>query len=275
MRTDIRQRARLIESYGEVPAVEGSESKLGQVFLQLMLNAGQSIGDGDAMDNEVRVETSVDARGRVLVAIADTGVGIASAQQPFVFDPFFTTKPGNVGGVGLALCAQLVTALGGTISFESEPGKGSVFRVALPAAARGSSPTSIQPATQREPKRARVLVVDDESMVVSVVARFLGDDHEIVPALSARQAHDLINRGPPFDVILCDLMMPHMTGMELHALLSRSRPEQAKRMVFMTAGAFTPRARTFLESVPNPRLEKPFDPQVLRVLVQRIAQEQD
>ncbi|HMI93714.1 MAG TPA: response regulator, partial [Polyangiales bacterium] len=76
-----------------------------------------------------------------------------------------------------------------------------------------------------------------------------------------------------FDVILCDLMMPHMTGMELHAKLLRSHPEQAKRMVFMTAGAFTPRARAFLESVPNPRLEKPFDPQSLRALIERLAQE--
>jgi PAS domain S-box-containing protein len=271
VRTDIRQRARLVENYGEVPAVEGSESRLGQVFLQLMLNAAQAIGEGDALDNEVRVETSVDTRGRVLVAIADSGAGIPREQQPRVLDPFFTTKPGNVPGVGLPLCAQLVASLGGHISFESEPGKGSVFRVALPAAARSSSPTAIQPATEQAPRRARVLVVDDESMVVSVVARFLGDDHEIVPALSARQAHDLISRGPKFDVILCDLMMPHMTGMELHALLSRTRPEQANRMVFMTAGAFTPRARMFLESVPNPRLEKPFDPQVLRVLVQRLA----
>jgi CheY-like chemotaxis protein len=122
------------------------------------------------------------------------------------------------------------------------------------------------------PRRARVLVVDDESMVVSVVARFLGADHDIVPALAARQALELITRGPAFDVILCDLMMPHMTGMELHATLLRAHPEHAKRMVFMTAGAFTPRARAFLDSVPNPRLEKPFDPQSLRALIDRLAQ---
>jgi signal transduction histidine kinase len=273
LRTEIRQRARLVENYAEVPAVDASEGKLGQLFLQLMLNAAQAISDGDTDGNEVRVETAVDPRGRVLVAISDTGAGIASDQHARVFDPFFTTKAGNSHGIGLSLCAQLVAGMGGTISFESEPDKGSVFRVALPPAARSASPIPLQPSMRAAPRRARVLVVDDESMVVSVVARFLGDDHEIVPALAARQALELISRGPRFDVILCDLMMPHMTGMELHAKLLRSHPEQAKRMVFITAGAFTPRARVFLDSVPNPRLEKPFDPQSLRALIERVAQD--
>jgi CheY-like chemotaxis protein len=273
LRTEIRQRARLVENYAEVPAIDASEGKLGQLFLQLMLNAAQAISDGDADGNEVRVETAVDPKGRVLVAISDTGAGIASDQHARVFDPFFTTKTGNAHGIGLSLCAQLVAGMGGTISFESEPDKGSVFRVALPPAARSASPIPHQPSMRAAPRRARVLVVDDESMVVSVVARFLGDDHEIVPALAAHQAMELISRGPRFDVILCDLMMPHMTGMELHAKLLRSHPEQAKRMVFMTAGAFTPRARVFLDSVPNPRLEKPFDPQSLRALIERIAQD--
>ena len=271
VRTEIRQRARLVEQHAEVPQVEATEGKLGQIFLQLMLNAAQAIAEGDADENEVRIETSLDPKGRVVVSIADSGVGIARELQPRVFDPFFTTKTGSSAGVGLALCAQLVASLNGTITYESEPGKGSVFRVTLPAASRGSAPHASAPSLQRPPRRSRVLVVDDESMVVSVVARFLGDDHDIVPALSARQALDLIGRGPPFDVILCDLMMPHMTGMELHARLSRTNPEQAKRMVFMTAGAFTPRARAFLESVINPRLEKPFDPLVLRVLIERLA----
>jgi PAS domain S-box-containing protein len=271
VRTDIRQRARLIESYNEVPTVDANEAKLGQLFLNVMLNAAQAIEERGE-DNEVRIETSVDPRGQVVVTIADTGRGIDPELQPRLFEPFFTTRPGASSGIGLSICSQIVESMGGAIAFESEPGKGTVFRITLPAAARQPSPVPPNRVERRVPRRGRILVIDDESMVVSVVARFLADVHDVVPALDARTGLELLLRDPSFDVILCDLMMPHMTGMELYATLREANPALARRMVFMTAGAFTPRAREFLESVPNARLEKPFDPATLRALLDQLVQ---
>jgi CheY-like chemotaxis protein len=104
-------------------------------------------------------------------------------------------------------------------------------------------------------------------MVGSVLRRILAPDHDLVVLTRAREALERTGGGERFDVILCDLMMPEMTGMDLYEALVRSAPDQAERMVFLTGGAFTPRARDFLDRVPNQRIEKPFDDQGVRALV--------
>jgi CheY-like chemotaxis protein len=117
------------------------------------------------------------------------------------------------------------------------------------------------------PRRGKILVIDDEPMVARSLGRVLEQDHDVTIVLDAGDAHQRVVAGERFDVILCDLMMPKMTGMDLHAELLRAVPEQAAQMVFLTGGAFTPHARAFLEGVPNHRLHKPFDTQELRSLV--------
>jgi CheY-like chemotaxis protein len=84
---------------------------------------------------------------------------------------------------------------------------------------------------------------------------------------SARDVLDRLQQGARFDAILCDLMMPDMTGMELFEAIGKLDDAQAKRMIFMTGGAFTPRARAFLDASKNPRLDKPFPPEVLFALL--------
>src|SRR5207237_9662327 len=93
----------------------------------------------------------------------------------------------------------------------------------------------------------------------------------LVSVPNGRASRRLREQGGQFDMILCDLMMPSMTGMELHDELARIEPAHAARMSFLTGGAFTPRARAFLAEVPNPRLEKPFDPQGLRSFVRALV----
>ena len=264
---EIRHRARLMTDYGEVPPVEGNEPRLGQVFLNLVVNAAQSIPDGRAADNEIRVSTYVDDRGRVVAAIGDTGCGIPSDILPRIFDPFFTTKPAGVGtGLGLAICHSIVAALGGEITVESEKGRGTVFRVALPRARAAVAEAKREPAPVEiaTARRGRVLVVDDEVMLCMVAKRILGTDHDVSTVTSAKEALRLIAGGERFDVILSDLMMPEMTGMDLHAEIARLAADQAGKMVFMTGGAFTPQASTFLRQVPNSSIEKPFKPSTLR-----------
>jgi PAS domain S-box-containing protein len=132
---EIRHRARLVKELGEVPLVEGDEARLGQVFINLLVNAAQAIPEGGADANEIRVATRTDGAGRAVVEVRDTGPGMSHEVQARIFDPFFTTKPIGVGtGLGLSICHGIVTALGGEITVQSELGKGAMFQVVLPAA---------------------------------------------------------------------------------------------------------------------------------------------
>jgi CheY-like chemotaxis protein len=210
-------------------------------------------------------------RDRVLIEVADNGVGISPQVRGRIFEPFFTTKPVGIGtGLGLAICHGVVTSLGGTLDVDSEVGRGSVFRVELPAASRPEAPASGKQAPSVPPTRStrgRILVVDDEPIVCFSLQRLLATEGDVVAVTSAKEALERIQNGERFDVILCDLMMPDMDGQTLHAALARLAPQQAERMVFVTGGAFTMRARDFLERVPNPRLGKPFDMDALFAVV--------
>jgi PAS domain S-box-containing protein len=270
---EIRHRARLVKRLDDVPPVLANESRLGQVFLNLLVNAAQAIPEGQAGSNENRVATSLDADGRVVVTIGDTGCGIAPEARSRIFTPFFTTKDVGAGtGLGLSICHRIVTGLGGEISFGSVVGRGTVFRVVLPAAPGEAPSPSIPapgasvPAVTAAP-RARVLVVDAEPGVTRMVTRMLARNHDVTACTSARAALDAIVGGAGFDVIFCDLMMPEMTGMDLHAELHRLAPDQARRMVFATGGAFTPRAWQFLDSITTPHLEKPFERSQLEAVI--------
>jgi two-component system cell cycle sensor histidine kinase/response regulator CckA len=266
---EIRHRARLVKLYGSVPAVAVNEARLGQVFLNLVVNAAQAVPEGRAEHNEIRVSTRLDGE-RVVVEVSDTGAGIPPEIIGRIFDAFFTTKDVGVGtGLGLAICQRIVTDMGGELTVESEIGKGSTFRVALPVAGKESEaplPVEHVPVAGR---RGRILVVDDEKLVVRGVERVLSQEHDVVAVVAAKDALALCAGGEKFDLILCDLMMPDMTGMDLHRELLRVAPEQANRMIFLTGGAFTAKARHFLSEKPKEHLEKPFDPANLRAIVQR------
>jgi CheY-like chemotaxis protein/two-component sensor histidine kinase len=267
---EIRHRARLVKDFGTVAAVDANESRLGQVFLNLVINAAQALPEGDASRNEIRIKTYTDARGRVVIDVIDTGPGIPPEVKTRLFTPFFTTKPiGQGTGLGLSICQRIITNLGGEISLESEMGVGTTVRIVLPAADLGAPATVAVTAgpPRKATRRGRVLVIDDEPMVALAVRRTLQGDHDVTTSPSATEARGLIDSGLTFDVILCDLMMPHVTGMDFFQMLSVKWPAQAERVIFLTGGAFTPRARSFLDQTANQRLEKPFDPPNLRALV--------
>jgi PAS domain S-box-containing protein len=256
----IRDRANLVTRFAAVPAVIATQARLGQVFLNLLLNALHAIGDDAPVRNEIVVATSTDAAGRVVVSIADTGGGIPPELQAKIFTPFFTTKDVGVGtGLGLSICHRIITGLGGDIEFTSVVGRGTEFRVTLPADAEARPSDSGQlPAAAVARRRGRVLVVDDEPAITSALVKTLGDRDDVAGVSSASEALARIAGGARFDVILCDLMMPQMTGMELHAELTRIAPDQARRLVAMTGGAFSPEAREFLAGG-RLAIEKPFD----------------
>lgn len=137
---DIRHRARVVRCFGKAPGVNVSESQLGQVCLNLIINAAQAITPGTAEDNEIRVTTGVDARGRAFFSVSDTGGGIPPELLGRIFDPFFTTKPVGVGtGIGLSVCMNLVQSMDGELTVESAPSERTTFTVALPVRIAGAA----------------------------------------------------------------------------------------------------------------------------------------
>jgi len=267
----LRDRARLAEDYGHIPPVLGSEARLGQVLLNLLVNAVQAIPQGASSRHTVRIRTGTGPDGRALVEVSDTGRGIAPEVLPHIFEPFFTTKPHEEGtGLGLSICQQIVQAHEGEIQVRSEPGQGSVFTVLLPPAPQ-ETPRAEPSLRQEEPasgvgnaaRRGRILIVDDEPRLAQSMRMLLEPNHDVVATTRGSEALELVSSGQRFDLVVCDLQMPGTTGMDIYAWLRVQAPELARRLVFMSGGAFTPAASAFIRSVPNRVLEKPVRPEVL------------
>jgi two-component system cell cycle sensor histidine kinase/response regulator CckA len=265
---EIRHSARVERSYGPAPRVKANQTKLAQVFLNLLVNAAQAIPEGRASENAVLVCVGTDERGNAVVEVRDTGVGIPEANLSRVTEPFFTTKPVGVGtGLGLSVCRNIVEGYMGRLSIESVVGWGTNVRVTLPPApvgfARRASSVKLHAVRLQ---RYRVLIVDDDPMVLRSYQRVLRN-HEIQTATSGREALEILARNPEFDVILCDLMMPELTGMDVYDRLREGGHGLERRIVFLSGGIFTERARSFLETVPNLRFEKPLDPERLQAVL--------
>ena len=263
---EIRHRARVVQDYEtDLPPVEGDPSKLGQVVINLLLNAAQAIVDGDVDQNEIRIRATTTSDGkRVRIDISDTGTGIPASIISRIFDPFFTTKePGSGTGLGLAISHQIIRSMGGDITVDSKDGVGSTFSLSLPVA---DGETREQARERRSVPRftRRVLIVDDEAAVGRSLQMLLAPETDVVAVLSAEDALAQLDSGDAFDAILCDLMMPHNSGMQLYDRITLTRPEYLSRIIFMTGGAFTPQARAFLAKLDRPHLEKPFSEQELR-----------
>jgi CheY-like chemotaxis protein len=245
------------------------------VLLNLLVNAVQALPEGGAEHHEVRVRTGTDGSGRALVEVSDTGCGIAPHVLPRIFDPFFTTKERGEGtGLGLALCQQIVKDHGGELRVRSEVGQGTTFSVLLPAASEAApraasgrafayAGTPCGGAPAEDARRGRILIIDDEPRLAQSMRLLLEPTHDVVATTRGSEALALVSSGQCFDVVLCDLQMPETSGMDVYARLSASAPELARRLVFLSGGAYTPAAREFIRSVPNRVLEKPVRPEVL------------
>jgi len=272
---EVKYRARLVTELGRIPAVLATDGKLSQVFLNLILNAAHAIAEGQVDANRVTLRTWAEG-GSVFAEVADTGHGIAPEHLGRIFEPFFSTKPIGAGsGLGLAISRNIVAEFGGDIRVESAVGQGTRFILRFPACAAppGRAPGAAAAGPAEAGVRGRVLVVDDEEHLRRILVRLLASHHEVVTVASGREARALLEADRAFDAILCDLMMPGMTGMDLHAWLVAEAPDLARRVVFMSGGAFTPRASGYLAGVANLQIEKPFAAAALRSIVARLVSE--
>lgn len=267
---EIRHRARLERSYLDVPMVLANSSRLGQVFLNLIVNAAQAIPEGAADDNLIHLTTQVGNDGHAEVIVADTGSGIPSHLIERIFEPFVTMKPVGVGtGLGLYICRDIIHHIGGVIEVESEVGKGTKFKVRLPPAP--SDVPFAKLATQTGPHqedlpRARILVIDDETNIGKSLERSLAE-HLVTVVTSGRAGVQLLDEHNSFDLIFCDVMMPDFTGRDVYEAIVERHPAMLDKIVFMTGGAFTERAADFIEHVKAPRIDKPFDMGTIRTVL--------
>ncbi len=260
---ELRYRARLELELEPLPQVLGYEGRLSQAFLNLLLNAAQAIDEGKPGAHLVRVRAHARSQ-EVWIEFSDTGRSIPPDRLDHIFDPFHTTdQPGGHTGLGLAISHRIVTEHGGRIEVQSEPGRGSSFTVVLPSATRvdpeapAPDPT---PTPQPEPDTAlHLLIVDDEPHLRRAMKRLLSrSGFQVTTAASGAEAQAAIAAGQRFDAILCDLMMPEITGMDLHRWLVEHHPGQAERLLFLTGGTFTPNAERYLSAVGNRVLSKPL-----------------
>ncbi len=264
---EVRQRAKLVTRLGTAPQVLGSDARMGQVVVNLIINASQAIPEGEGQAHEVSVALGTGADGWAELTVRDTGGGIDPAHLSRIFEPFFTTKPiGEGTGLGLTVCHGVVTRMGGTITVESSPGRGTEVRLRFPPAPRVGDEAQPEPANERS-RRGRVLVVDDEGAICTAFVRILGSRHDVRVCESAEAALALIDAGEVFDVIFCDVMMPGLGGPGFRNAIEGRHPALRDRVIYMTGGAYTSSGRALLDEAGDGQLEKPFEPAKVRALV--------
>jgi signal transduction histidine kinase len=263
---EIRHRAEVQTALADCPEVLGTATRLGQVVINLIVNAAQAMPEGRR--GLIRVALDRTAAGEARLRVIDDGAGIPEEILPRVTEPFFTTKPVGVGtGLGLSVCDNLVRKMGGAMVIESRAGEGTSVTITLP-------PAAPQPGAQEREREQpgplgaalRILVIDDEPAALRSLERSLRG-HTVVCASGGREALELLARDPAFDLILCDLMMPGQSGVEVAEALRRGEPKVEARLVLITAGAITERTRAFLERTSLDLLPKPIDVAALLQLV--------
>lgn len=273
VQNEVRHRARVERRLGEGLFVLAREGQLVQVLVNLLVNAAQAIPGFDPSAHGIVVTAESARGGRVEITVSDSGLGIPEHALPHVFDAFASGKRrGEGSGLGLTITKRIVESLHGSIRIESTVGKGTTVRVELPSARRPTqtTPNTRVDATTPAAMPARVLVVDDEALIGRALARILAKE-EVVTVEDARKALALLEQAPAFDVVLCDLMMPGLSGPEFYRAACRGRPELEARFVFMTGGAFTEVGNDFLEGMGGRVLYKPFDPARVIACVQEVA----
>ena len=264
-----------IEVLREVPAglppVLGDPDQLHQVLTNLVTNARHAM---EASDPPRRLRLMARAiGGEIEIQVADSGPGIPADQRGRIFDPFFTTKSvGSGTGLGLSVSRGIADALGG--SLELVPTEvGASFLLRLPCAgavgpAARDAPALAAPASAT-PRTA--LIVDNEAELASSVRRVLETlGYRCQLAASGREAQRLLARHD-YDVILCDLRMPELSGEELYGWLETNRSDLCRRIAFVTGDTMRQEADSFLARSRRPTLEKPFLPEDVRRLVATLA----
>ncbi|UCE17451.1 MAG: PAS domain S-box protein [Gemmatimonadota bacterium] len=247
------------------------EHQLQQVFMNIIINAEQAMLEAHGR-GRLEVTTSCDPERDVLqISFKDDGPGIADENLSRIFNPFFTTKPVGQGtGLGLSISYGIVEEHGGRITAVSREGQGATFTIELPVGAVVASELAVtpeQPETNFEIDRKRILVVDDEVSIVDLIREALErEGYDVEIAFDGKTALQKIDEDR-FDVIICDVKMPHKSGVDIYKYCEENKPAFARHFLFLTGDVVAPESLRFIEENRLPYLSKPFD---LRDLVSSV-----
>ena len=239
-----------------LPDIEVSANQIKQVFVNIINNACQAIAS-DAPSGRIWI-TAKRVHDSVAVSVTDSGPGMPEEIASRVFEPFFTTKPEGAGtGLGLSISQGIVKEHGGRITLETPPGGGATFTVELPLRAEAAPPETA-PRLATEAPQLSILVVDDEPHILHYMRATLESwGHTVEVASDGTYALERALAGT-FDVIICDLRMPHLSGREMYSKLARQDPRVAERIIFATGDTVRGDTLQFLEQLGRPYLRKPF-----------------
>ncbi|MCZ6805550.1 MAG: hybrid sensor histidine kinase/response regulator, partial [Deltaproteobacteria bacterium] len=258
--SQIRYRARLVKRFEPIPMLPAYPGRITQALVNMLTNGAEAIDGGAYGKHRIVVSTRFEDD-HVIIGVSDTGSGIDEGDRHRIFTPGFTTKAHEGGmGLGLSLCKRVAEEHGGRVEVHHLPDQGTRFELIIPV------DTGLQPVEQKHDSRPiseapatrpRILIVDDDAMVLSALRRRLRRRYDTVTVLGGVEALARLAEDPHFDAIICDLMMPEVDGKSLYETIQGQHPRLVDRIVFMSGGAFTPRLRKFAASVSNPVLQKP------------------
>ncbi len=247
------------------------ETRLAQVLLNILINAAHSIPAGHADLNIIEVKTYMNDADYVVAEIKDSGCGMSEDVLKRIFEPFYTTKPmGSGTGLGLAICQSIVNQFHGAITVESLEGMGTIFRVSFPPA----KPEILEnvpdiPSAAVSESLGQVMIIDDDEELLEVLQEVVSIKHDCVGFTNPRAALDVLKNNQTFDCIICDLMMPKMSGLQFHKTIAEHAPHYLNRIIFLTGGSFTAETDAFLKSPEIVYCEKPVDTRVLLGAIQK------
>jgi CheY-like chemotaxis protein len=254
-----------------MPMTIADPGQLQQVFLNLIINAETEM---KLAHDRGKLSIKTEKINNILrITFKDTGPGIAKENLETIFDPFFTTREVGQGtGLGLSVCHGIVTEHNGKIWAESELGKGATFIIELPLTTEEKQLELPKPVVE-EPKKiakAKILVVDDEPVIRKFVSQVLGEQgHHVETVDNATDALKMV-KSKRYRLILLDIKMPGMSGLELYKQFQKIAPSLTKRVVFITGDVMGKRTVAFLDKTKTPYMMKPFDARQLKAEINRI-----
>ncbi len=268
-----------LELSPDIPITMADPHQLQQVFVNLFTNTRHAINSSDEkgllsiytkMARQTIAAQGQEYEEMILITIEDNGPGINPDILNRIFDPFFTTKPeGEGSGLGLSICHGIISEHGGNIWVDSELGKGTIFYIELPFIAPVETEWLFDqgPDAEQKTENASVLVIDDEPVVLEIVARIIERDGHLVDAVgNGFKALELLSKST-YDLILCDIYMPKLSGIKFYRLVEQQYPQMLNKIVFTTGDSVSRSTRDFLDDVGAQCLHKPFEKEELLSLV--------
>lgn len=261
----------------QLPETWADAGELSQVLLNLLTNAEAALmkQPRHRRINICSRQASTPEPPILLLEISDNGPGMPETIVDHIFEPFFTTRPAGEGsGLGLSICRRIINDLGGNIRVATAPGAGAVFTIELPlrAAPGGSADASrIAQNLPDPPTGRRILVIDDDPAIIDTLRLLLGRHNHLVTVQNSREGLHLAATGT-YDLILCDLKMPELSGLDLYVMLQKTTPAAAERVVFISGDTSSQATRRQLEQTRRPLLPKPFAAGELYAIIEKTLQ---